>query len=189
MDQQARRRRHDPLIPNGICLSEVDTRRNEKARLRRRSIGYVFQDFNLLPGLTALENVALPLALDGRSAKRAQAMALFALEGLGLADRAQHYPDQLSGGERQRVAIARALVGERRLLLADEPSGALDSANGKALMQMIVDACKGGVGAVIVTHDAAFASWADRVVVLRDGRVVEETKPSQRAIPEHRDRP
>ena len=159
----------------GRWLSKLS--RNEKAGLRRRTIGFVFQDFNLLAGLTALENVALPLELDGRRARQAQGLALSALEGLGLADRGHHYPDQLSGGERQRVAIARAVVGERKLLLADEPSGALDSANGKAVMEMIVAACKRGVGAVVVTHDATLASWADRVVVIRDGRIVQETTP------------
>jgi putative ABC transport system ATP-binding protein len=101
--------------------------RGAKARLRRRVIGYVFQDFNLLPGLTAAENVSLPLELDGIAGRRARAAALEALAGLGLSERAAHYPDQLSGGERQRIAIARAMVGERKLLLADEPSGALDS--------------------------------------------------------------
>jgi putative ABC transport system ATP-binding protein len=151
--------------------------RNDKARLRRRTIGYVFQDFNLLAGLTALENVALPLELDGLSGKKAHAAGMAALEGLGLADRATHYPDELSGGERQRVSIARAVVGERRLLLADEPSGALDSTNGEAVMRMILAACKQGVAAVIVTHDAQLASWADRVVFLRDGRVVDQTVP------------
>ena len=100
-----------------------------------------------------------------------------ALEELGLADRATHYPDELSGGERQRVAIARAVVGERHLLLADEPSGALDSTNGEAVMRMILAACKQGVAAVVVTHDAQLASWADRVVFLRDGRVVDQTVP------------
>jgi putative ABC transport system ATP-binding protein len=100
-----------------------------------------------------------------------------ALEELGLADRAAHYPDELSGGERQRVAIARAVVGERHLLLADEPSGALDSTNGEAVMRMILNACKRGVAAVVVTHDAQLASWADRVVFLRDGRVVDQTMP------------
>ena len=100
-----------------------------------------------------------------------------ALEELGLADRATHFPDQLSGGERQRVAIARAVVGERHLLLADEPSGALDSANGEAVMRMIRDACKRGVAAVVVTHDAHLASWADRVVFLRDGRIVDQSAP------------
>jgi putative ABC transport system ATP-binding protein len=100
-----------------------------------------------------------------------------ALEELGLADRATHYPDELSGGERQRVSIARAVVGERRLLLADEPSGALDSTNGEGVMRMILGACKKGVAAVVVTHDAQLASWADRVVFLRDGRVVDQTVP------------
>ncbi len=151
--------------------------RNDKARLRRRTIGYVFQDFNLLAGLTAVENVALPLELDGLTGKKAQAAGMAALEELGLADRATHYPDELSGGERQRVAIARAVVGERRLLLADEPSGALDSANGDVVMRMILTACKRGVAAVVVTHDAQLASWADRVVFLRDGRVVDQTVP------------
>jgi putative ABC transport system ATP-binding protein len=153
--------------------------RNAKARLRRRTIGYVFQDFNLLPGLTAAENVALPLELDGLSARKARAAGLKALERLGLGERAAHYPDQLSGGERQRVAIARAMVGERRLLLADEPSGALDSVNGEAVMRLLHDACKtGGMTAVVVTHDAQLASWADRVVFLRDGRVTDRTAPA-----------
>jgi putative ABC transport system ATP-binding protein len=151
--------------------------RNDKARLRRRSVGYVFQDFNLLAGLTAVENVSLPLELDGVSMKKARAQGLAALEGLGLSDRADNYPDQLSGGERQRVAIARAVVGERSLLLADEPSGALDSVNGEAVMRMILAACHNGVAAVVVTHDAKLASWADRVVFLRDGKAVDETLP------------
>jgi putative ABC transport system ATP-binding protein len=155
----------------GASLANLS--RNDKARLRRRTIGYVFQDFNLLPGLTAVENVALPLELDGVSARKAHQAGLAALERLGLADRARHYPDQLSGGERQRVAIARSVVGERKLLLADEPSGALDSTNGEAVMRMIVDACKRGVAAVVVTHDAQLASWADRVIFIRDGRAVD----------------
>ncbi|MHB1988584.1 MAG: ABC transporter ATP-binding protein [Acidimicrobiales bacterium] len=164
----------DVLI-DGVSLQTMS--RNDKARLRRRTIGYVFQDFNLLAGLTAVENVCLPLELDGLSAKKANVAGTAALGELGLADRATHYPDQLSGGERQRVAIARAVVGERHLLLADEPSGALDSTNGEAVMRMILAACKRGVAAVIVTHDAQLASWADRVVFLRDGRVVDQTVP------------
>jgi putative ABC transport system ATP-binding protein len=152
--------------------------RNDKARLRRRSIGYVFQDFNLLPGLTAAENVALPLELDGVGARRARDAGLRALDSLGLADRASSYPDQLSGGERQRVAIARAVVGERHLLLADEPSGALDSDNSETVMRMIHAACKQGIAAVVVTHDAQLASWADRVVFIRDGRIVDQTAPA-----------
>ncbi len=163
------------VVIGGASLQSMS--RNDKARLRRRTIGYVFQEFNLLAGLTALENVALPLELDGVGAKKAQAAGLAALEELGLVDRAAHYPDELSGGERQRVAIARAVVGERRLLLADEPSGALDSTNGDVVMRLILAACKRGVAAVVVTHDAQLASWADRVVFLRDGRVVDQTMP------------
>jgi putative ABC transport system ATP-binding protein len=151
--------------------------RNGKARLRRQSIGYVFQDFNLLAGLSAVENVSLPLELDGISARKAQAGALEALDDFGLKDRAAHYPDQLSGGERQRVAIARAVVGGRRLLLADEPSGALDSTNAEGVMRMILAACQRGMAAIVVTHDAQLASWADRVVFLRDGRIVDQTVP------------
>jgi putative ABC transport system ATP-binding protein len=150
-----------------------------KAQLRRRTIGYVFQDFNLLPGLTAAENVSLPLELDGISARKARLAAVAALDGLGLGRRAGHYPDQLSGGERQRVAIARAMVGERRLLLADEPSGALDSVNGEAVMRLLHGACKdGGMTAIVVTHDAQLASWADRVIFIRDGRITDQTAPA-----------
>jgi putative ABC transport system ATP-binding protein len=151
--------------------------RNDKARLRRRTVGYVFQDFNLLAGLTAAENVALPLELDGTPARTARAVSLETLEKLGLAERAARFPDELSGGERQRVAIARAVVGERRLLLADEPSGALDSVTGEEVMRLLHNACKQGVAAVVVTHDAQLASWADRVVFLRDGRLVDQTAP------------
>jgi putative ABC transport system ATP-binding protein len=167
------------VVVEGAPLSQMS--RNDKARLRRRTIGYVFQDFNLLAGLTALENVSLALELDGLATKRAHAAGMAALQELGLADRAGHFPDQLSGGERQRVAIARAVVGERHLLLADEPSGALDSANGEAVMQLIADACKRGVAAVVVTHDAHLASWADRVVYLRDGHLVDHVAPDATA--------
>ena len=151
--------------------------RNGKAQLRRQSIGYVFQDYNLLAGLSAVENVSLPLELDGVAARKAQAAALESLENFGLKDRASHYPDQMSGGERQRVAIARAVAGNRRLLLADEPSGALDSTNAETVMRLILAACHRGMAAVVVTHDAQLASWADRVVFLRDGRVIDQTLP------------
>jgi putative ABC transport system ATP-binding protein len=159
----------------GTPLSNLS--RNAQAQLRRRSIGYVFQDYNLLAGLSAVENVSLPLELDGVAARKAQAAALESLEDFGLADRASHYPDMLSGGERQRVAIARAVVGNRHLLLADEPSGALDSTNAEGVMRLILAACHRGMAAVVVTHDAQLASWADRVIFLRDGRVVDQTLP------------
>jgi putative ABC transport system ATP-binding protein len=161
------------VMIGGAALSHMS--RDDKARLRRRSIGFVFQDFNLLPGLTAAENVSLPLELDGTRAGKAHATALQMLDELGLAERASAFPDELSGGERQRVSIARAVVGERRLLLADEPSGALDSTNGEAVMRMVLAACREGVAAVVVTHDAQLASWADRVMFIRDGRMVDQT--------------
>lgn len=157
----------------GVALARMS--RNERAALRRRAIGYVFQDFNLLAGLTAAENVSLPLELDGVSLRSARSAALAALRRLQLEGRADRFPDELSGGERQRVAIARAVVGERHLLLADEPSGALDSANGESVMRLVRETCEGGVAGVVVTHDAQLASWADRVVFLRDGRIVDQT--------------
>ena len=158
--------------------SVKDMSKAKKAQLRRRTIGYVFQDFNLLPGLTAAENVSLPLELDGTSARKARVVALKSLDGLGLGNRASHYPDQLSGGERQRVAIARAMVGERKIVLADEPSGALDSVNSEAIMRLLHSACKDtGMTAMVVTHDAQLASWADRVIFIRDGRITDQTTP------------
>jgi putative ABC transport system ATP-binding protein len=163
------------VLIDGASLSKMS--RNDKARLRRRSIGYVFQDFNLLAGLTAVENVSLPMELDGVSARKARTAGLGVLEELGLTEQASRFPDELSGGERQRVAIARAVVGDRRLLLADEPSGALDSVTGEGVMRLVVAACRRGMAAVVVTHDAQLASWADRVVFLRDGRVVDQTLP------------
>ena len=177
------------VVVAGAALSKMS--RNDRARLRRRSIGYVFQDFNLLAGLTAVENVSLPLELDGVSAKKAHLAGIAALEELALADRAAHFPDELSGGERQRVAIARAIVGERSLLLADEPSGALDSTNSEAVMRMILAACHRGVAAMVVTHDAQLASWADRVVFIRDGRIVDQTvpPPTPEALVDHRPMP
>jgi putative ABC transport system ATP-binding protein len=158
---------------DGVDLATIS--RSAKAQLRRQSIGYVFQDFNLLPGLTAVENVTLPLELDGVSAKDARATGLEAMEELDVADRAERYADELSGGERQRVAIARAIVGERGLLLADEPTGALDSVNGEAVMRLLRAAAQRGVAGVVVTHEAQLAAWADRVVFLRDGAVVDQT--------------
>jgi putative ABC transport system ATP-binding protein len=161
------------VLVDGVDLATVS--RSDRATMRRRSIGYVFQDFNLLPGLTALENVTLPLELDGVRAKAARSAGLEALEELDVADLADRYPDEISGGQRQRVAIARAIVGERGLLLADEPTGALDSVNGERVMRLLRAATRRGVAGVVVTHEAQLASWADRVVFLRDGRVVDQT--------------
>ncbi len=161
------------VLIDGVAVSTLSADRC--AALRRRRIGYVFQDFNLLSGLTAAENVAMPLELDGKSRGAARAAAMAALERLGLAALADRFPEELSGGERQRTAIARAVVGERRLLLADEPTGALDSANGEAVLRLLRQACRHGVAGVLVTHDAKLAAWADRVVYLRDGRIVDES--------------
>jgi putative ABC transport system ATP-binding protein len=161
------------VLVDGIDLSSVS--RSDRAKMRRRSIGYVFQDFNLLPGLTAIENVTLPLELDGVRARAARGTGIEALEELDVSEHANSYPDELSGGERQRVAIARAIVGERGLLLADEPTGALDSVNGEAVMRLLRAATQRGVAGVVVTHEAHLASWADRVVFLRDGQVVDQT--------------
>jgi putative ABC transport system ATP-binding protein len=161
------------VLVDGTQLASVS--RSDQARMRRRSIGYVFQDFNLLPGLTALENVTLPLELDGVRAKTARATGVEAMEELDVAQHADRYPDELSGGERQRIAIARAIVGERGLLLADEPTGALASVNGEGVMRLLRAATHRGVAGVVVTHEAQLASWADRVVFLRDGHVVDQT--------------
>lgn len=147
------------------------------ARMRRRGVGYVFQDRNLLPQLTAAENVALPLELDGVRPRQARRQAVTALDAVGLADLANRFPDDLSGGEQQRVAVARGVVGERSLLLADEPTGSLDSLNGEAVVALLRSRCDDGVSAVMVTHDAALAAWADRVLFMRDGRLVDQAGP------------
>ncbi|MER6521361.1 ABC transporter ATP-binding protein [Streptomyces sp. NPDC060334] len=149
--------------------------RKQLAALRRRSIGYVFQDYNLIPALTAAENVALPRELDGISARKARISALAALEEMGLGQLADRFPDEMSGGQQQRVAIARALVGDRRLVLADEPTGALDSETGESVLALLRSRCDAGAAGILVTHEPRFAAWADRVVFLRDGSVVDET--------------
>ena len=146
-----------------------------RARMRRTSIGYVFQDFNLIPALTAAENVALPRELDGERTKAARVLALAALEEVGIPDLADRFPDEMSGGQQQRVAIARAIVGERRLILADEPTGALDTDTGEEILRLLRNRCDAGAAGVLVTHEARHAAWADRVVFIRDGLVVDES--------------
>ena len=145
------------------------------AVVRRRKVGFVFQDFNLIPSLTAIENVAIPLELDGVGAKPATEHALAALSTVGLEKVAERFPDELSGGQRQRVAIARALVGERQLVLADEPTGALDSRTGETVLEVLRDRCDAGAAGLLVTHEARHAAWADRVLFLRDGMTVDAT--------------
>jgi putative ABC transport system ATP-binding protein len=163
------------VLVEGQDLGLLD--RAATAAMRRRSIGYVFQDFNLIPALTAAENVALPRELDGASVRSARKEAVRSLELLGIAELADRFPDDMSGGQQQRVAIARAIVGDRRLLLADEPTGALDSETGEAVLRLIRARCDDGVAGVLVTHEARLAGWADRIVFLRDGVVVDETRP------------
>lgn len=145
------------------------------AKLRRRRVGFVFQDYNLIHSLTAAENVGLPLELDGVRARKARRQARQALGVLGLMELADRYPDAMSGGQQQRVAIARALVGTRQLIMADEPTGALDSQTGEEVLRVIRRQCDEGASGLLVTHDARYAGWADRVVFLRDGAVVDTT--------------
>nr|BEK66696.1 ABC transporter ATP-binding protein [Kitasatospora purpeofusca] len=159
------------VLVEGVELSGLN--RTRLAAVRRRSVGYVFQDYNLVPALTAAENVALPRELDGVSGRTARREALTALREMGIPDLADRFPEQLSGGQQQRVAIARALVGDRRLVLADEPTGALDSVTGEAVLAVLRARCDAGAAAMMVTHDARHAVWADRVVVLNDGAVVD----------------
>ncbi|MEE3920099.1 ABC transporter ATP-binding protein [Micromonospora sp. BRA006-A] len=163
------------VVVEGETLRGLSAR--ELARLRRRRIGYVFQDLNLLGSLTAVENVALPLELDGTGVRAARQSALAALREVDLEDLADRFPDQMSGGQQQRVAIARALVGERRLVLADEPTGALDSQTGEAVLHLLRRRVDAGAAGVLVTHEARHAGWADRVVFLRDGVMVDSTAP------------
>jgi putative ABC transport system ATP-binding protein len=160
------------VIVDGTVLDTLTTR--ALAALRRRAIGYVFQDLNLLPALTASENVSLPRELDGVPLRQARREALATLERFGLAEVADRFPDDLSGGQQQRIAIARAFIGDRRLLLADEPTGALDTMTGEAVLSLLREQCEGGAAGVLVTHESRHAAWADRIVFLRDGRIVDE---------------
>ena len=163
------------VLVEGVDLATLSVA--DLAALRRRRVGYVFQQFNLIEGLSAVENVSLPLELDGVSMGEARDQAMAALTQVAMAELADRFPDELSGGEQQRVAIARAVVGERSLLLADEPTGALDSITAESVLRLLRDHCDAGGAGLLVTHDARFAAWADRVVFLRDGRVVDEVEP------------
>lgn len=147
-----------------------------RSELRRNDVGYVFQRLNLIPSLTAIENVMLPLELAGGAHRSVRRLAVGALEMVGLTQQLDRYPDDFSGGQQQRIAIARAIVGERRLLLADEPTGSLDTASGDEVIEILAALPQEhGTAVVLVTHEPRFASWADRFVFLRDGRVVDET--------------
>lgn len=157
----------------GVDLASLD--RAGLAAARRRSLGYVFQDLNLIPALTAAENVALPRELDGVRVRKARREALAALDDVGVAELADRFPDEMSGGQQQRVAIARALIGPRRLVLADEPTGALDSHTGEEVLRVLRSRCDRGAAGLLVTHEARHAAWADRVVFLRDGAMVDDT--------------
>jgi putative ABC transport system ATP-binding protein len=170
----------DRATAGRVLVQDVDVSRLDPkslALLRRRTVGYVFQDLNLLAGLTARENVSLPLELDGRPLTDARREAEVSLRAVSLETLGDRFPDDLSGGEQQRVAIARAMVGGRPILLADEPTGALDSITGESVMRLLRAHCDNGGTAILVTHDAAHAAWADRVVFLRDGRIVDEARP------------
>jgi len=153
---------------------------SERARIRNREIGFIFQAFNLIGDLTVYENVELPLTYRGMPGSERKQKVHAALERVGMGHRVKHYPSQLSGGQQQRVAVARALGGDPSILLADEPTGNLDSANGEAVMDLMRELHRGGATIVMVTHDPRYARCADRSIHLFDGRVVEEM--SQAAI-------
>jgi putative ABC transport system ATP-binding protein len=147
---------------------------SERARIRNREIGFIFQAFNLIGDLTVYENVELPLTYRGMGGAERKKRVHEALERVGMSHRVKHYPSQLSGGQQQRVAVARALAGDPSILLADEPTGNLDSANGEAVMDLLRELHRGGATICIVTHDPRYARYADRSIHLFDGRIVEE---------------
>jgi putative ABC transport system ATP-binding protein len=150
-------------------------RMQERARIRNREIGFIFQAFNLIGDLNVYENVELPLTYRGMPGSERKKAVMEALEKVGMSHRVKHYPSQLSGGQQQRVAVARALAGSPSVLLADEPTGNLDSANGEAVMELLRNLHRNGATIVMVTHDPRYAKFADRTVHMFDGRIVEET--------------
>ncbi len=170
------------VLVDGDDLSDLGLA--DQATLRRRDVGYVFQRLNLVPSLTAVENVMLPLELDGVGSRAARASAIEVMNTVGLYQHLDRYPDDFSGGQQQRIAIARAIVGERRLLLADEPTGSLDTVNSDQVVEMLADLPgQYGTAVVLVTHEPRFASYADRIVFLRDGLIVDTASPAARTVP------
>ena len=149
---------------------------NKLAELRNKEIGFVFQNFNLLPRLNALENVILPLLYSGKNLKERNKLALDALEGVGLSDRINHRPNQLSGGQQQRVSIARAIAGSPKLILADEPTGALDSKTSLEIMKILNDLNSKGITIVLVTHENDIAKYGSRIIKMKDGKIIEDKK-------------
>ena len=149
---------------------------NKLAELRNKDIGFIFQNFNLLPRLNALENVILPLLYSGKSSKERTKLALEALENVGLKERTHHRPNQLSGGQQQRVSIARAIAGTPKLILADEPTGALDSSTSLEIMKILNDLNKNGITIVLVTHEDDIAKYGSRIIRMKDGKIIEDKK-------------
>ena len=166
------------FLLNGRPVQDLNL--SDRARIRNREIGFIFQSFNLIGDLTVFENVELPLTYRGMKGSERKGRVNEALEKVGMAHRARHLPSQLSGGQQQRVAVARALVGSPLMLLADEPTGNLDSKNGEAVMELLRELHRGGATICMVTHDQRFSRHADRTIHLFDGRIVEETMEAAR---------
>jgi len=164
---------------NGTPVENLDM--GDRARIRNREVGFIFQSFNLIGDLNVYENVELPLTYRGMPSAERKQRVIEALERVGMSHRIKHYPSQLSGGQQQRVAVARALVGSPSILLADEPTGNLDSKNGDAVMELLRDLHRSGATICMVTHDPRFARYAQRTVNLFDGRVVEESEAEMAA--------
>src|SRR5690242_13695117 len=162
---------------NGKPVAEIGL--GERSRIRNREVGFIFQSFNLIGDLNVFENVELPLTYRGMLSSERKQKVQQALERVGMAHRLRHYPSQLSGGQQQRVAVARALVGDPLILMADEPTGNLDSKNGEAVMELLRDLHRNGATICMVTHDQRYANFAERTIHLFDGRIVEETREAE----------